>query len=367
MRVLLEDGFSVEKGTGVGRYTQNLANELTKHSEVELLPQPARGFISKVRPAGARRIVYAAWLETGFQSQIRKLRPDLVHFTNYLVPRNRRSEARYAVTIHDLTAWKMPEAIPSMYGRYIRSATTRAVKRADIILCPSDSIRKEVIGHFNLKEEKVRTAWNADSRLPSVSGQEQEDLTRQLRLRLGLRTAFVLFVGTMDGRKNVTTLIEAFARVAQTSDLQLVIVGRPGCGFAEIKASIERQTCRDRLILTGFVSDEELALLYQLAEVFAYPSRYEGFGIPLVEAMSFGLPIVASRIPATEEVAADAALYYDDPLDAGALAEKMIEALGNPALKSELGSRGRRRAEMFSWKNVAQMYIDAYKVALNDH
>jgi len=365
MRILLEDGFSIEKGTGVGRYTENLAKELGRHPEIELLPQPARGFISKIRPAGARRIVYAAWLETGFQSQIKKLAPDLVHFTNYLVPHNRKSKARYAVTIHDLTAWKMPEALPSMYGRYIRSATSRAVKLADLILCPSDSIRNEVIEHFNLKEETVRTAWNADSRLPAVSGQEHEELTRQLRMRLGLRTAFVLFVGTMERRKNITTLVEAFARVARASDMQLVMVGRPGYGFSEIAASIERQACRDRYILTGYVSDKELALLYQLANVFAYPSRYEGFGIPLVEAMSFGLPIVASRIPASEEVAADAALYYDDPLDAGALAEKMIETLGSPSLKSELGSRGRRRAEMFRWEKVAQMYIDAYKVPLH--
>ena len=365
MRVLLEDGFSVEKGTGVGRYTQNLAKELGRHPEIELLPQPPRGFMRKIRPAGARRIVYAAWLETGFQNQIRKLGPDLVHFTNYLVPRDRKSKARYAVTIHDLTAWKFPEALPSMYGRYIRSAISRAVKVADLILCPSGAIRNEVIEHFNLKEETVRTAWNANSSLPEVSAQMQKEGSGPFRKKLGLQKPYVLFVGTLERRKNIVTLVEAFARVARTHDLQLVLAGRPGYGFSEIEASIKRQACRDRYILTGYVSDEELALLYTLADVFAYPSRYEGFGIPLVEAMSFGLPIVASRIPASEEVAAGAALYYDDPLDDAALAGKILEALGSSALKSESGSRGRQRAEMFSWKNVAQMYIDAYKVALH--
>lgn len=364
MKVLLEDGFSIDKGTGIGRYTQNLANELGKHGEIELLPQPARGFIQKIRPLSARRIVYSAWLETGFQSQVEKMGADIVHFTNYLVPNDRKSKAKYAVTIHDLTAWKLPDALPSMYGRYNRATISRSVKVADLILCPSDSIRKEVIEHFNLPEKTVRTAWNADPHLPKIPAERQEDLYRRLQKKLGLKKPYVLFVGTLERRKNITTLVEAFARVIGNFDLQCVLVGKRGYGFSEIEASIKNQACSDRYILTGFVTDEELALLYGRAEVFAYPSRYEGFGIPLVEAMNFGLPIVASRIPASEEVAADSALFYDDPLDSGALAGKMMEALGSSALKAQLGSRGKQMAEKFSWENVARMYIDAYSVAL---
>lgn len=183
---------------------------------------------------------------------------------------------------------------------------------------------------------------------------------------MGLRKPFILFVGTLERRKNVTTLVEAFARIAGTADLQLVMVGRPGYGFSEIQAAIRRQACPDRCILTGYVSDNELALLYMHAELFAYPSRYEGFGIPLVEAMSFGLPIVASRIPASEEVAADAAFYYGDPLDGEALAGRILDALSNPVLMSELGARGRQRAAKFSWENVAGMYIEAYRSSLGD-
>lgn len=365
MRVLLEDGFSIEKGTGVGRYTQNLASELGRNPEVELVPQPPRRFIRKIRPLIARRTVYATWLETGFQSEIKKLGPDLVHFTNHLVPHARKSKAKYAVTVHDLTAWKLPDAFSQMYVRYIRTVVTRAVKIADLVLCPSNSIRKEVIEHFDLPEGKVCTAWNADSQLPAIPSERLEELGGQLRKRLGLSKPYVLFVGTLERRKNVTALVQAFARAASSFDLQCVLVGKRGYGFSEIASSIERQTCRDRYILTGFVSDEELALLYKLADVFVYPSLYEGFGIPLVEAMSSALPIVASRIPASEEVAADAAVYYDDPLDDGALAEKMCEVLSNPTVKSGLGSRGKQRARIFTWQNVASMYIDAYKVPLN--
>ena len=364
MRLLLEDGFSVEKATGVGRYTQNLARELGKHPRVEILPPPARRLVRKIRPLSLRRIAYAVWLEGAFQTQIERLGADLVHFTNYLVPRRRKSKAKYVASVHDLTAWKLPDALPPMYARYIRKAISRAVDVADLILCPSESIRKEVIGHFSLPEKRVRAAWNGHSDLSEIPPERIEALHRELGNRLGLQKPFVLFVGTLERRKNVTTLVEAFARVAGELDFQCVMVGKPGYGFSEIQGAIEGQQFRERYILPGFVTDEELALLYTLAELFVFPSHYEGFGTPLVEAMCFGLPIVASRIPSTEEVAAEAAVYYDDPRDRDALAAKMIKVLNNPGLKRGLGQCGKQRAEKFSWKNLTRMHIDAYAASL---
>jgi len=365
MRLLLEDGFSIEKATGVGRYTQNLARELGKFPGVEILPPPASKLVQKIRPSSARRIAYAAWLETAFQTQLAKLQADVVHFTNYLVPRSRKSNARYVASVHDLTAWKLPDAIPPLYARYIRKAVSRAVEVADLILCPSQAIRKEVIEHFNLANEKVGAAWNGDSHLPEIPARRRDELGHQLNSRMGLQKPFVLFVGTLERRKNVTTLVEAFARVAADLDLQCVMVGKAGYGFDEIKSSVDRQKCRDRYILPGFVTDEELALLYTQAELFAFPSWYEGFGTPLVEAMCFGLPIIASRIPSTEEVADEAAVYYDNPGDHDALAAKMIEVLSSPELKNGLGQRGKQRAGKFSWENLARMHIDAYQSSLN--
>jgi len=365
MKLLLEDGFSVEKGTGVGRYTQNLARELGQYPGIEILPPPARKLVRKIRPSSARRIAYAAWLETAFQNQLERLEADVVHFTNYLVPCRRKSKARYVASVHDLTAWRLPEALPSMYARYIRKAISRAVDVADLILCPSESIRKEVIEHFSLAEERVAAAWNGDSHLPEITAERREELRHQLGSRLGLQKPFVLFVGTLERRKNVTALVEAFAHLAGELDLQCVMVGKPGYGFAEIKSSVDRQRCRERYILPGFVTDEELALLYTQAELFAFPSWYEGFGTPLVEAMCFGLPIVASRIPSTQEVAAEAAVYYDDPQDHDALAAKMLEVLRSPELKHGLSLRGKQRAGRFSWENLARMHIDAYQSSLN--
>jgi glycosyltransferase involved in cell wall biosynthesis len=363
MRLLLEDGFSVEKGTGVGRYTQNLARELRKCSGVEVLPLPDKGPIGKL-PSTIRRIAYAFWLETAFQNTVEKLRADLVHFTNYLVPRRRRPNVKYAVSIHDLTPWRLPEALPSVYRGYIRMAVSRAVRVADLILCPSHSVRKEVIEHFGLDEKRVRTAWNGQSQLPEIPPEDRDELCQRLFSRIGIQKQFLLFVGTLERRKNIVTLIKAFARVAKASELQLVLAGRPGFGFSEIEAAIRQQPWPERYILAGYVTDDELAVLYSQAALFVYPSLYEGFGIPLIEAMGIGLPIVASRIPASEEVAGDAALYYDNPLDATALADRIDEVFSNSAIRAELTLRGKQRAERFRWENVVGMYIDAYKSSL---
>ncbi|HEX5413928.1 MAG TPA: glycosyltransferase family 1 protein [Terriglobia bacterium] len=365
MRLLLEDGFSVEKGTGVGRYTQNLARELAKDPEIEILPPAASSLVRKIRPSSARRLAYAAWLETAFQSQILRLDPDVVHFTNYLVPRNRKSRARFVASIHDLTAWKLAESLPPMYATYIRKATSRAVNVADLILCPSASVMKEVIEHFGVPQDKVRSAWNGHSPLQQPSAERCKELRGQLNRRLGIRAPYVIFVGTLERRKNVTTLVEAFARVADAFDLQCVMVGKPGYGFPEIRSAIEKQACRDRYILAGFVTDEELAWLYSHAELFAFPSWYEGFGTPLVEAMCFGLPIVASRIASTEEVAAGAALYYENPPDHDALAGKMIEVLNSNQLRQELSLSGKQRSEIFNWQNLARTHIDVYRHCLH--
>lgn len=364
MRILLEDGFSIEKGTGIGRYTQNLASELARQGGLELL-KPPPGILGRVRPVSARRLLYTGWLETGFQNLLANLNPDIVHFTNHLVPRARKSQAKYVVTIHDLTTWKLPGALPPLYARYIRRATARAAKVSDLILCPSNSIRQEVLEHFGLDPATVRTAWNMDSNLPSLSVEEQEKVFQPLSERLGVRKPFLLFVGTLEHRKNVTTLIEAFGKAVSSSDLQLVLAGRPGYGFPGIQAAIERQKCRNRCILTGFLGNRELSVLYQRADLFVYPSRYEGFGIPLVEAMKCGLPIVASRIPSTLEVAGEAAAYYEDPLDAGALARKIAEVSAQTGLKAKLSGRGRARALDFTAEKITKQYLEAYQAALN--
>ena len=186
-----------------------------------------------------------------------------------------------------------------------------------------------------------------------------------LSKRLGLRQPFLLFVGTLEHRKNLTTLVEAFGKLAGGPDLQLVLAGRPGYGFSKIQAAIERQICQKRCLMAGYLRDEELAVLYQRADLFVYPSRYEGFGIPLVEAMNFGLPIVASRIPSTLEVAGEAAVYYENPLDACALAQKIAEVSAQPELKKELARQGKIRAADFTTDKITKQYLEAYQAALH--
>jgi len=165
----------------------------------------------------------------------------------------------------------------------------------------------------------------------------------------------------------VMTLAKAFENLRNCKKLQLVLVGRPGYGFPKLSRYLDKHRLRGEVILTGYVSEEEKIALYDLATAFIYPSLYEGFGIPLVEAMVREVPIVASRIPSTKEVAGDAAVYYgNDPFDHEALAEQILKVLENDALRQGLIEKGLKRARNFSWENIGQRYLQAYRMALGE-
>ena len=175
----------------------------------------------------------------------------------------------------------------------------------------------------------------------------------------------MLFIGTIEERKNVITLVKAFEELRNCKDLQLVLVGRPGYGFSKLSKYLNEHHLRDEVILTGYVSEEDKIALYDLATIFVYPSLYEGFGIPLVEAMVRKVPIVASRISSTEEVAGDAAIYYSNDLfDHEALAEQILKVLENGTLRQELVKKGLQRTKEFSWERVGQRYVQAYREVL---
>lgn len=364
MKVLIEDGIAIASHSGIGRYTQNLVRELGRLEDVEVVQSPPGAAIKKTRPRTLRRLLYYVWLETRFQARLSEAAPDIAHFTNYLVPSVRKAKAKYVATIHDLAAWKCPWTLPSGYARYLRWAIGRAVKTADLILTPSDFVNRQVVELFRLSQDKVKTVYNGATTFSAPSIGIETPYIEQTRRRFGLDRPFLLFAGTLEERKNIPTLLRAFARLATSLDLQLVLVGRPGYGFERIQKCLREPPFPRRCIVTGFIPDDELAALYRLAEAFVFPSQYEGFGIPLLEAMESGTPVVASRIPSAVEVAGEAALYYDDPFDDQALGERITEVLTSPSLRADLASRGKTRAADFAWEKLARKYVDTYRGVL---
>jgi len=363
IKICIEDGLSVGKGTGIGQHTLNLFHQLGELSEVDSVQLLEKPFLARV-PSALRRVLYIAWLNSGLQLSLRRRKVDIVHFTNFLIPAVRLSKAKYVVTIHDLTPWRFPETLPSTYLLYIKPAVSYAAKYADLIVTDLDIIQEEIIERFKVGGERVCTVYSGIAKDLWELPKKDSDCLAAVKEKFGIKKNFLLFVGTIEERKNVMTLVKAFEGLRERKDLQLVLVGRPGYGFSKLSEYLEENHLKGEVILTGYVTEEEKIALYDSATIFVYPSLYEGFGIPLVEAMVRKVPIVASKIPSTEELASEAALYYDNPFDHAALAERVLGLFENDLLQQDLVKKGLKRAQEFSWKKMARKHLEAYQKLL---
>jgi glycosyltransferase involved in cell wall biosynthesis len=280
---------------------------------------------------------------------------DIVWGTNYTLPDIGRSSCKRILTVHDMAWTRYPDAIQAPMLR-ILSGLAEHVESADRVLVVSEATKQDLIRHCRVDSRKVRVIYNGVS-------ERFRPLTESLdsvRLRYNLPERFVLFVGTVEPRKNLARLVEAFDRVGRKIEHSLVVVGAKGWKTSPIYREISRSPLRDRIHVAGFVADGDLPAVYNLADAFVYPSLYEGFGIPVVEAMACGIPVVTSDVSALPEVAGDAALLVD-PFDSGALAEALERIVHDEPLRDSLRSKGIERARRFSWDTSAAHVIQCFR------
>ncbi len=265
------------------------------------------------------------------------------------------------VTIHDLAFIRFPHTFRSYNRTYLDLATRVSARRASCILAVSEHTRREVIGLLGVPAERVIVTPNAARR--HFRPPDPVALAR-FRARQGLPEDFVLFVGTLEPRKNLTTLLEAYGQVARQSDLPLLVGGGKGWLFAPVFERLDALGLRDRVKFIGYIDEEELPLWYAAATLFVFPSLYEGFGMPPLEAMACGTPVITSNSASLPEVVGDAGIMVS-PTDADALAEAILALLHNPDLRSDLRERGLRRASLFSWHTMARRTYEAYAQAIS--
>lgn len=367
MYIWIEDGFSISKGAGIGQYSSNLYSYLKKLPEikaVELIPKPS---LEKIKLRRIRRVLFMVWLETRLQILLSHNKVDVLHFTNYLIPSVRLTHTKYVTTIHDLAAWKVPKTLPRAYVLYIKMAVIKAIEKADMVFVVSNAVKNELIELLHLDQRKIRVGYNGLSDdfmcFPEVS----KSMANLIKEKYGIKKTFILFVGTVEKRKNIITLIKAFNLIKNKLDIQLVLAGGQGFGFNEIKECLCESEHKNDIIMTGQVPESEKIALYDMASLFVFPSLYEGFGIPLIEAMSRKLPIIASDIPSSREIASKAAIYYGpDPYDFNGLATVIITALEQASICNQLIKEGLSRAAKFSWKGIAPLYFDNYQGLLRE-
>jgi glycosyltransferase involved in cell wall biosynthesis len=374
MRVGIDGYPLAEPRTGVGHYTLELARALALISptdefelvspapfDVAALAEIERAHLPNLLTKNPRASsIRGHWWSIGLPMYIRRAGFDLFHGTNFDVPLWR--QGRSVVTIHDLSALLHPEKHRSRLVRRARLRLPLVVRFADMIITPTESVKREVCERFKLKPERVAAIHSAarSSFKPMPFAASAE-----LRKRLGIEDDFLLFVGTLEPRKNLLTLLKAFAQIIRQSPLrpQLVIAGGEGWLMDDMFAFIRESGISERLCFTGYLSDEELRGLYSSCKVFIYPSIYEGFGLPPLEAMACGAPVIAGRIPSLQEVLGSNARLVE-PLDMNELARTIVELLEDENQRQMFGAAGLERAREFSWEKTARRTLDVYQQLL---
>ncbi|MFN2493601.1 MAG: glycosyltransferase family 4 protein [Pyrinomonadaceae bacterium] len=301
------------------------------------------------------------WWSAGLPHYIKTSNLQLFHGTNYEIPLWRPCAT--VLTIHDLSPLIHPETHHRRSAWRARRRMPVMVRAADAIITPTETVRREVCEHLRVNPEKVFAIPEAarDCFRPLEFHE-----TAEVRARLGISDEFLLTVGTVEPRKNLSVVVSAFEEVLRArpeSKIQLIIVGGRGWLSDPLFTAVERSPARHRIIFTGYLHDEDLRSLYASCRGFIYPSIYEGFGLPPLEAMACGAPVIASRTATLVETTAHAALLFD-PHSVTELVHKIFELIGTGNARHQLSAIGQRRAAEFSWERTARMTWDVYAIAL---
>jgi glycosyltransferase involved in cell wall biosynthesis len=300
------------------------------------------------------RTLYPSWALTGRPRLPEALATaDVVHATNPAAVPPAGRDRRLVVTVHDLAFERFPALFPPEWRWLYRAGLRAAARRADAILVPSESTADDVIRGSSVDPTRVHVTPLAPS---FAATGEDPDVALE---RLGVRKPFVLSVGTLEPRKNLIRLVRAYRQVAPDVPHALVLAGPTGWHATELEAELSRPG-PGTIVRAGRVDGGQLTALYRSADAFAYVSLYEGFGLPVVEAMSAGAPVVASNTSSIPEVAGDAALLVD-PEDVGAIADALARVLSDPELADDLRRRGREHAAGYTWDRTARATLDVYR------
>ena len=287
--------------------------------------------------------------------------PDVLFVPAHVVP---LIHPRTVVTIHDLGYLYFPQAHPFLTRLYLDRATRWSVQAASHVVADSQATQKDLVRRYRVPSAKITAAYpGCDENLHPVS---EPFVVEGVKRLYGITGEYLLYIGTLQPRKNLVRLVQAFsnlkhlhcaqARVSQISNFKLVLAGGKGWLYDQIFAEVKRLGLEGHVLFPGRVIEDDKAALISGATALVFPSLYEGFGLPVIEAMQCGTPVVCSNTSSLPEVAGDAALLID-PLDVDALAEAMARLVGNAALRRTLVERGYIQAQKFSWQACARQVL----------
>jgi glycosyltransferase involved in cell wall biosynthesis len=353
---------------GIGTYIRNVLLGLARldhqtefvvlcrPDDVEVLNDLGPNFRAVVEDAKPYSFSEQVWIPISLARE----RVHLLHEPHYVLPPATR--CRTVVTIHDCIHLMFPQYLPGRLAHaYARTSMWGAVRKSDRILTVSDASKRDILRFFDISAEKVAVIYNAiDERFLAPADEERMDLIRQ---RYQLDHPFLLYVGNIKPHKNLERLIDAFgrARAGGLSELRLVIIGDEISKYPKLRQSVHRHRLDKYVRFLGFQPYDTLAAFYRLARAFVFPSIYEGFGLPPLEAMACGTPVVTSNVSSLPEIAGNAAILVD-PYEPASIAEGITRAVADDGLRAELIERGLARARDFSWTQsvaaIHRIYMD---------
>lgn len=298
--IIIEDGLNLYQKTGQGQYTQNIYDILIDMGyQVEMKRKP---FMEKIKNSTVKRILYILWINFVFPISTMFKNADIIIFTNTLTPFYKIPNKKYYPVLHDLWAYKSPETVTFVQSLYTRIVIASIKNTYEKIITVSETIKQEIVDFFNCSEEDVNVVYNYFSfgEKPVLDYSKEEQLKILSKYNIESKK-YILSVATLNKRKNIPMLIDAYSQL--DSDIKLVLVG---------KASSESFNCNNQnIIFTGYLSDDELKVLYKHAFLYVFPSVYEGFGIPIIDAQAFGIPVICSNIPVFKEIAGKGAEFCE--------------------------------------------------------
>ena len=367
------------RNSGVSRYIRYLLTELVKEAGehtytvfvngqevIDSLPtHPHVTYVAAPWPE-SRPAMRVAWEQLTLPSLLRQRQIDVLHSPVNVLPERLPATCASVVTLHDLAFLRFPHVLTRPKRLYHRTFTVRSLQRATMLITVSDSTRQDAHELVGIPEARMQTVYPCiNERFSHVM---EEEAIQQFRVQKGLNDGFILYLGTLEPRKNIPALLEAYAQLRQQYGRRekLVLAGSKGWLYETIFTHVRQLGLEDEVIFPGYVSDEEQALWYHAAAVFAYPSLYEGFGIPVAEALACGTPVVTSTVSSLPEAGAGIALTVE-PQNIDGLAQALQRALTDEAWRTQCRDAAPVIMQKFSAQAMARQTRAVYEQAAKLH
>lgn len=380
MKIAFELSLLLYRKTGVGQYCENIVRELVRlniNNEVTFygVMFDFLGLKKSNKQLRELKLVPRSvkWLHYGVYRRLWSAIPikfnricrnpaEIHHFFNYIVPPYIKGYV--VLTVYDLVYLKHPDTMSNRNLRNLKMNFLRSIDRADLIITISEASKQEIIQHLNIEPDKVKIVPPAVDHKAycKLEVNEGDKTVEIIKNKYNLPDNYLLYLGTLEPRKNIESIIKAYSRLSieLKEQYKLVIAGGAGWKYETIYKLVDELGLKDTIVFTGFVDEEHKTVIYNLAEIFVFPSLYEGFGMPPLEAMACGVPTIVSNIPSLSEVVNDSAIKVE-PHDINVLKESISMLLTNEVLRRKYSELGISRASNYTWENSSMKLMEYYR------